>query len=247
MRYFLITLTLLSLCANNVHAGKRYDVKRPNKSAWHTYTHNGKAATVQYESLGRPSSGVIQKDGAKYILVIKSGGRVHRAISKDHFGATGGSFVGYAGSKDKAIALLNVSGNSAFRINTGDSSMQLIRIKTVHALSVISGSAIDDELVKGDPDHNSDDRTTMWASGKATNAEFIEHRRVEAINNSNNFFTLYADDESSKPERVTKFGNLSTVYWYGGDDSAYLLNPGKKECPSCNGTGNGAILHIRID
>lgn len=241
---------------------KKHTVNRKQSSEWKTLSLPKGEATVQYESLTRPENGFITKnidtDGADYIMVIKSGGRKHRTFDdpQKHFGTdiAESKVLGYVGDTDKAIMLLNVRDLDSFDIKIGDASVQIVRIKTNQKLKVLSGSAIDDELLETDDDHESADKTTAWKNGKgkgkAVTKDTIEHRRVESPSNS--FFTLYADDESAKDgkpniERIDKYIDASATYWYGGDDSAYLLRPGEAaDTKNTDGSGNGAIMHIGI-
>jgi hypothetical protein len=227
-----------------------YKVDRGEKSKWHKTKLNDKNVEFQYESLERPFKGDVSTGDADYIMVIKSGGKEHRTITEDHFGVTGGDVVGYAGSKDKAVMLVNVRDLDNINIDTGDSSVQIIRIKTDEDLTVLGGSAIDDELVKGSNTDNDDDDTTVWKNGEAVNKENIEHRRVESPYGYDDgaFFTIYADDETKEgTSRTNKLIRSSQTYWGGGDDTAYLLEPGQTADPTGGGgSGNGAILHIGI-
>ncbi|MFT6213212.1 MAG: hypothetical protein ACJARD_001346 [Alphaproteobacteria bacterium] len=229
-----------------VEAGSntRFNVSRGNKSAWHTETFPQGNVEMQYESLERPYRGPVATDGADYIMIIKSGGRVHNKINnpQDYFGTNDGEMIGYSGDKDKGMMLIKVSDLDKINMETGNSSVQIIRIKTDQELTFLNngGQAIDDELL--DTRTSNGDQTAQRAAGGT-----IAHRRVNAFNQGNSFFTIYADDESQEednPDRVRKYSDASRMTYYGGDDSSYLMAPGAQADPKGKGSGNGAIGHL---
>ena len=125
-------------------------------------------------------------------------------------------------------------------MDTGDSSVQIMRIRTDETLTVLNDGkgALDNDLVQGDRSSSRDAIIRLDYS--------IDHRRVEAWNQDNNFFTVYADDESKYGHRVKKCGDASEIFYYGGDDSAYLLPPEAQADTRGKGSGNCAIIHIGV-
>lgn len=223
-------------------AGTRHNVSRTEKSPWSTLNLPEGTAEVQYESLDRPYKGAVSTAGADYILIIKSGGKTHNSIDnpQSFFGTRDGDLVGVTGSKDKGMMLIKVDDLDKIQMDTGDSSVQIMRIKTDETLTVLNdgSGALDNDLVRGG----------KGASREAINrlGYSIDHRRVEAWNDDKNFFTVYADDESKYDHRVKKYGDASEIFYYGGDDSAYLLPPGARADKKGEGSGNGAIIHIGV-
>lgn len=222
-------------------ARKRIDVSRGEVSGWSTLDLPKGTADIQYESLGRPFSGSVSTEGADYILFIKSGGKVHDEIAdpEKFFGTRDGEILGVTGSKDKGTMLVDVRELDRIDVNTGNSSVQIMRIKTTESLTVLNngGGALDNDLVRNGRSRSDEAIDRLGYS--------IAHRRVEAWNDGDNFFTVYADDESKHDHRVEKYGAASAVYYYGGDDSAYVMPPGAR-AETGSGSGNGAIIHLGV-
>jgi hypothetical protein len=218
----------------------RYDVGRTEKSNWHTVDLPEGSVDVQYESLDRPFKGGIPTDGADYILVIKSGGKSHDSIDDpgNFFGTQDGEQIGFTGSKDKGMMLIKVDDLDSIQMDTGNSSVQIVRIKTDEELTVLNNGsgALDNDLVRGGKGYSQSEVNKLGYS--------TEHRRVEAWDSPNSFFTVYADDESKYDHRVDKYGGASDVFFYGGDDSAYLMPPGAQADTRGGGSGNGAIMQL---
>lgn len=223
-------------------ASKRFNVSRNQTSPWSSLDLPKGTADVQYESLGRPYKGPVSTDGADYILIIKSGGKQHNSIDnpESFFGTKDGDILGVTGSKDKGTMLIDVKDLDKIQMDTGNASVQIIRIKTDEELTVLNDGrgALDNDLVRGG-------RSKSDAAIRRLGYS-IEHRRVEAWNDDDNFFTVYADDESKYDHRVEKYGDASEIYYYGGDDSAYLMPPGARADKKGSGSGNGAIIHIGV-
>lgn len=223
-------------------SGQRYDVRRTQASEWSDVTFDEGSAEIQYESLDRPYRGSIDTDGADYILIIKSGGKQHHSIDNPtrFFGTNDGDIVGVTGSKDKGMMLIDVAELDQIDMNTGNSSVQIMRIRTDEELTVLNDGrgALDNDLVRGGSGYS---REAVEQLGYD-----IDHRRVEAWNDSDNLFTIYADDESKYDHRVEKYGGVSEVFYYGGDDSAYVLPPGAQADTRGSGSGNGAIIHLGV-
>lgn len=224
-------------------------------SNWHTVNLPNGEIQVQYWNLPKPNhfdkshpgvSTRIPAGTAKYVAITVSAGREHNEIKDPykHFGE--GNLVGFAGDSDKAIALYRLDEDLV--IEELGPSAQLLLIDTDKELVILNNGApaIDDELV-----------------GRS-----IPHRRVEASNEPNSFFTLYADDEGNKPSgkpgltRNEAFALHSKISYgrtgpNGDDDTLHLKEPGetyekdgkvigdrRPNKGEGTGNGNGAILQI---
>jgi hypothetical protein len=184
-------------------------------------------------------------NGANYVLMSISSGSVHRPIANENWYEVSApsKVVGYAGDKDKSVALIKLEPGETFKFASHD-EIQLSWIDSPRDLKVLNDKApaLDDELIAGD---DNEDRVDTSLRGAIT------HRRVEAWSNSASAFAYYSDDESNPgehPERVEKFIDYSYLTFQSGDDSPYILAPGQSLESNPNkkgiGNGNGAIIQI---
>lgn len=200
---------------NDVNDSNNQDTSPPSPDQ-EGYKRFDDSTQMQYDKLPRGFNGSIPTDDADYIAIIKSGGRdPKKAINEDSFRASGGNVVGMTGSADKGILLLDTRGQSDINIDVGESAVQFVRIKTDKNLQVDNngGGALDPSLGEGN-------RLIATEAGSD--------------------FSIYGDDESKYSDRVKELQAASTVDFYNGDDSAYILSSGE----NAGNKGNGSIMQI---
>jgi hypothetical protein len=159
--------------------------------------------------------------GAKYLLIIKSGGRDVKPAKTSFFDTTGyNRIIGTVGSKDKGMMLIDVKGKNSVRITRNNSAKQVLRIYTDKNMEVLN-----------------DNR-----GGKNLNGALDPSLGGKKVTKDRNaFMTFYADDEGGKGNRDDDFGNISVKGFGKGDDLLWIITGNK----TSSSKGNGAIMHVK--